>query len=294
MTKEKFLEILPDGKIAGLTVAGFHGRMAADETPARLAAVFLDASGSPTSIVEVGPTTWTPAGKARIESFPPAIAEGESLPGEGTRTRRWSARSGNLFMALGPDERGRVGELRGYAQRHGTARVRRFVDWFGGSTPVDDTLQAERQGEIALWYCSEDDAFSLLDCVHRVVKDVFFRAWKGQSPEEIEDVAWWLSRAAVSDHDIYLSAAALRRVDSPAWELLLREGLHLPEKAQWSEGLAAAEWQLEHPPLIAEAEEEMPPSQTRYKSQAQVRKLFSATPANQVEPWVPSRLTSTG
>lgn len=75
---------------------------------------------------------------------------------------------------LGPDERRRAAELRRYANEHGTASVRRFLDWFGGAEVPSDDLLCERREEIALWYCTEDDGFSLLACVHHVVKDAFF------------------------------------------------------------------------------------------------------------------------
>jgi hypothetical protein len=153
-------------------------------------------------------------------------------------------------MAIGPDERRRALELRRYASEHGTVYVRRFLEWFGRAELPSDELLCERREDIALWYCTEDDGFSLLACVHHVVKEAFFAALRSQS-SDLEEMAWWLSRAAIDDHDIYLAGAALRRIDSPAWELLIREGLHLPKQAQWKDGLDKAERTLNHPPPLA-------------------------------------------
>jgi hypothetical protein len=153
-------------------------------------------------------------------------------------------------MAIGPEEKRNIAELRKYASAHGTDLVQRFIEWFAGDEPRSDALSCERSEEIALWYCTADDGFSLLGCVHRVVKDAFFATVRSASPD-VEEKAWWLSRAAIDDHDIYLAAAALRQMDAPAWDVLIREGLHLPKKEQWTDGLEKAEWHLAHPPLVA-------------------------------------------
>lgn len=251
MTKKALLDVQADGLVPGLTVIGFHGAMAADETPAKLGPVYANAAGCLTRIVAVGPTRATPIHKMRIESFEPPLGKEEPLPGNGTRIGPWSARLGNVVMAIGPVEQRKLAELRRYAKTHGTAAVQRFIEWFAGAAPRAEDLLCEQQEDIALWYCTADDGFALLKCVHHVVKDAFFAAVRSQSSTDMEETAWWLSRAAVDDHDIYLAGAALRRMDSPAWELLVREGLHLPKKEQWKEGLEEADRALAHPPPIA-------------------------------------------
>jgi len=45
---------------------------------------------------------------------------------------------------------------------------------------------------------------------------------QGQPPSELEKAAWWLSRAALSDEDLYLAAAALKHAGSPDAEAMLR------------------------------------------------------------------------
>ncbi|MEO5725620.1 MAG: hypothetical protein ABI134_31035 [Byssovorax sp.] len=230
MTKKALIDVQADGLVPGLTVVGFHGAMAADETPAKLGPVYADAAGCLTRIVEVGPTRATPIHKMRVEAFEPPLSDREPLPGNGTRIGPWSARLGNVVTAIGPDERHKVVELRRYASTHGTPSVQRFIAWFANHELRSEDLQCELQGEIALWYCTPDDGFALLKCVHHVVKDAFFAAVRSQSSADMEETAWWLSRAAVDDHDIYLAGAALRRMDSPAWELLVREGLALTKQ----------------------------------------------------------------
>ena len=251
MTNKAMLDVQADGLVPGLMVVGFHGAMAADETPAKLGPVYVNATGCLSRIVEVGPTRATPIHEVQFESFEPPLRDGEPLPGNGTRIGPWSARLGNIVMAVGPDERRRVAELRRYASGHSTASVQRFLDWFEGAELRSDELFCERSDEIALWYCTEDDGFALLACVHHVVKDAFFAALRSQSLPDLEEMAWWLSRAAIDDHDIYLAGAALRRMDAPAWDVLVREGLHLPKKEQWKDGLEKAERTLNHPPPVA-------------------------------------------
>jgi hypothetical protein len=281
MKNKAALEVQADGLVAGLMVVGFHGAMAADETPAKLGPVYANARGCLSRIVDVGPTRGTPINHVRIESFEPPLGDGEPLPGNGTRVGPWSARLGNVIMAIGPDERRRAPELRRYASEHGTASVRRFLDWFESEESRSDVLLCERAEKIALWYCTEDDGFSLLACVHHVVKEAFFAALRSQSSSDLEEMAWWLSRAAVDDHDIYLAGAALRRIDSPAWELLIREGLHLPKKEQWKDGLEKAERTLNYPPPAA-----LPPPSAPAgigsllsRGRSDLRKLFTTAEA---------------
>ena len=284
MKNKAMLDVQADGLVPGLMVVGFHGAMAADETPAKLGPVYANTIGCLSRIVEVGPTRATPIHKMRIESFEPPLRDGEPLPGNGTRIGPWSARLGNVVMAIGPDERRRVAELRRQASGHGTASVQRFLDWFDGAELRSDELFCERSDEIALWYCTEDDGFALLACVHHVVKDAFFAALRSQSSPDLEEMAWWLSRAAIDDHDIYLAGAALRRIDSPAWELLIREGLHLPKKEQWKDGLEKAERTLNHPPPVALpplGALEAPPGigSLLSRSRSDIRKFFTTAEA---------------
>jgi hypothetical protein len=276
MTTTTELDILADGSLPGLTVVGFHGHMDVDETPAKLGPVYANEAGCLTRIVEVGPTQWTRSGRMRTESFPPPLRDDQPLPGEGTRIGKWKARLGNVVMAVGPEERGRITEVRRIARDHGSAAAEQFIEWFAGRERCSDELACERQGEIALWYCAERDGFSLLECVHRVVKDAFFQAVRARSSPEIEEMAWWLSRAAVDDQDIYLAAAALRWVASPAWEVLIREGLHLPDEKDWRVGLEKAAWHMERPPAVAVAEREITPVPRSdvYRHRAAVRALY--------------------
>jgi len=285
MTNKAMLDVQADGLVPGLTVVGFHGAMAADETPAKLGQVYVNAAGCLTRIIELGPTRATPIHQLRIEPFEPPLRNEEPLPGNGTRIGPWSARLGNVIMAIGPDERRKVAELRRYASTHSTASVQHFLEWFAGISPRSDELLCERRDEISFWYCTADDGFALLTCVHHVVKDEFFAAVRSRSSTDLEEMAWWLSRAAVDDHDIYLAGAALRQMDSPAWEVLIREGLHLPKKEQWKDGLEKAEWNLNHPPPIALPS--LPNEETKSRigsplslGRSNVRKLFTTPEAD--------------
>lgn len=284
MTKKSTLEVQADGLVAGLMVVGFHGAMASDETPAKLGPVYANARGCLSRIVDVGPTRATPIHHVRIEFFEPPLGDDAPLPGNGTRVGPWNARLGNVVMAIGPDERRRAPELRRYANEHGTASVRRFLDWFSGAELSSDELLCERREDIALWYCTEDDGFSLLACVHHVVKEAFFAALRSQSPSELEEMAWWLSRAAIDDHDIYLAGAALRWIDSPAWELVIREGLHLPKQEQWQDGLEKAERSLTHPPPVALPPPPAPAARAAIgsllsRTRSDIRKFFTTAEA---------------
>jgi hypothetical protein len=49
---------------------------------------------------------------------------------------------------------------------------------------------------------------------------------QGQPKAALEEAAWWLSRAALTDEDLYLSAAALKHAGSPDAEAMLRAMLH--------------------------------------------------------------------
>lgn len=247
------LDARPDGAVNGLHVAGFHGDVAADETPAKLGPVHVDAAWCHARIVEVGPTRHTPAGQVRIETFPPPLSKDaqEPLPGRGTRIGPWPARLGNTIMAVGPEERRLLRKLREAAGRRGVGRVASFLDWFATSATRSDDLCCERQDGIAIWYCDANEGFALLEAVHGAVRDELFDAIRDGDADAMEEAAWWLSRAAIADEDIWLAGAALRRVASLDWEALIRQGLQLGKKADLRKGLAKAEWHIDHPPPVA-------------------------------------------
>lgn len=244
------LQVGSDGSVKGLRVVGFHGDVDGDETPAKLGPVYVDGAGSLAHVVELGPTRSTPAGQIRIETYPPPFPEHGPLPGQGTRIGPWPAQPAGVVMAVGPQERRLIGELRRQARTRGRGRVPSFVEWFASDEQRSDALSCERQEDVALWCCREDEAFSLLECVHRVVRDVFFEAVRSRTPDALEDAAWWLQRAAIADEDIFLAGAALRSLALPEWKILVREALHLPKESDWEAKLAEAARYLEHPPPV--------------------------------------------
>jgi hypothetical protein len=78
--------------------------------------------------------------------------------------------------------------------------------------------------------------------------------------------AFWLSRVvAYPETDFYLAAEALRRVDSPHWKFMLREGLRLKDEAAWEAGLKEAAYAFDGP-----GEAPSPPAR-HHKTRAAVR-----------------------
>jgi hypothetical protein len=259
------LHINAEGFIQGLSVIGFHGYVEPDETPARLGPVYVDAQGCHARIAEVGLT------QVRIESYPPPLPAEGPLPGDGTRAGPWAARVGYTIIAIGPEEKRRGDALRRHAARE-NGRVAGFLAWFVGSELRSSELCCERREDsVALWYCAEREGFTLRDSIVRVAKaELVETIRQGSSFEAIEDVAWWLSRAAVAEADIFLAGASLRRAMSPHWEDMLRAILRLPRDRDLHADLAKAEETLKT------AVETRTPGikKTSYSSRDRARQLF--------------------
>ena len=146
--------------------------------------------------------------------------------------------------------------------------MEKFVRWLGSGRDRDLELACERIEDAAAWYCTRAESFALFERIRRVVLDDFFHAVRAGAAEAIEEHAWWLSRAAIADDDIWLAGAALRRVASLDWEVVIREGLHLPDDADLAPELKKADWHLRHPPPAfarAQAASQPPPVPYPYR-----------------------------
>jgi hypothetical protein len=153
-------------------------------------------------------------------------------------------------VVVGPREIERAHRLLPRRERAEPPRVEAFVHWLRVGGERDEALQAMRGEGGATWYCTQAESFALFERIHRVVREELFDALREGAPEMIEDRAFWLSRAAIADLDIWLAGAALQRVASPDWEVVIREGLHLPKDRDISAELRQAEWHLDHPPPV--------------------------------------------
>jgi len=237
-----------DGTLPGVWVIAIHGHLHADATPARRAPVYADDGNRLLRIVEVQET---PSGSDVLVEIahPPLQREGD-LPGYATRVGPWPARLDDHVIMLGPAEVSQAHRLRARLHREEPPRVEAFVRWLRSGQGRDEALQAERIEDGVAWYCTQPESFALFQRVHRLAREELFEAVREGDADAIEENAWWLSRAAIADQDIWLAGAALRRVASLDWEIVIREGLQLRGKYDLTAGLAKADWHLDHPPPV--------------------------------------------
>lgn len=258
MGKTHVIHAKVDGELSGVRVIGFHGEFDVGMTPARFAPVYVDADNCLLRIVEVHPAKATGAGDGqgydvRVEIAHPPLSDRGELPGYGTRVGPWLARLEDHVILLGPSEIRQARRLKPPAMSAEPPTVEKFIRWLPSNQatrPDGITCQRLDLVKAVVWYCSKAESSALWERIQRMVEEELFKAVTSGNRDAIELVSWWLSRAAVTQQDIFLAAAGLRRVASPTWKVMIREGLRLPDEKDWHGGLEDAEWLLDHPPPV--------------------------------------------
>jgi len=235
------LQVGADGLLPGVWAVAFHGQIGANQTPARRQPVLADAEGRLVRVVEERRSQ----GEVVVEVEEVPLAEG-NLPGIGTRISPVPARLGNLVVIVGERER-KAGLVR-RAHEEGL-RVEEFVNWLGGNEPRDEGLGCERVGDVVVWYCNPQDGYELWKRIQAAAEDEFYRALAGDR-HALMAVSFWLSRASVTEHGIYLAAVGLRRAGSPHWRTLLDNGVRNRTEEERRQGLEDAEWLLKNTPRV--------------------------------------------
>jgi hypothetical protein len=267
-----------DGVLEGVRVVGLHGHIHPKATPARRAPVLVDDDSRLLRIVEVRRDA--DGADVLVETAETPIQEDGELPGEGTRVRpAWRARLDASIVVVGKEEIDRVDQLVPKQVLREPSTIERFIGWLRakGEPPEGLACQRFEAANAAVWYCSKPESFTLFERIERVAQDELFRAAQlliEKHPDArtlLEERSWWLQRARTKDEDIYLAAAGLKRVGSPHWRAMLREGLRKPNPKDWEEGLRDAEQLLDRPP-VTELHAPAPPKQVSSRDHA--RRLF--------------------
>jgi hypothetical protein len=105
----------------------------------------------------------------------------------------------------------------------GEPEVERFVSWLASSCPPSAPPRVSLLGPLVAWCCKMEEAHSFwLHVLQVATLAVMGEFASGQSPGDLEKAAWWLSRAALTDEDLFLAAAALKHAGSSDAEAMLR------------------------------------------------------------------------
>jgi hypothetical protein len=200
--------------------------------------VYADKTGRLVRFLDVKPANG--GYEVYVERDERPVVEG-SLPGIGTPLRPWQARLGSFVAILGERERAVSNQPRASNGGDEPSRVNRFLKWIAGKEPISEELTCERINGLIAWYCAPEEAFALWKRIQPVAEAKLYEALSRGSHDAIRSASFWLSRAKVSDRDIYLAAAALKRAASPHAEVLLRQGLRDRSDEQRKTGLAQAE-----------------------------------------------------
>jgi hypothetical protein len=230
--KPRQVTLSPRDPVPGIQFIGFHGEVDAAHTPARRAALLADEDGWLVRLAASSDAPGEGSGNGRqvrvqIERGALQVKAEGPLPGVGTRLGPWPARLGYTVVLLGKTELSAAARLAAHAPADEAAATR-FIHWLaqGRPEPVLE-LTAQLEGLVA-WYCPEEEAHTLWLAILREARLATFHAFAGGPSQSLEEAAWWLSRAALSDDDLYLAAACLKHAGSPHAEAMLQAMLTTP------------------------------------------------------------------
>jgi hypothetical protein len=247
MGTTKVVQAGTDGQILDLRVVGYHGRLGADQTPARRGAVCVDAKDRLVEILEVraAPLKKGASGGREVvievASRPPSE---DAFARTGTRVGPWPARLDHFVVILGEHERRYAGALGETVVASEPGRVRSFLAWFAGCEPQAGALACMRVGELCAWYCSADEAFALWQRLAPVAREEVLRAARQGDNDALRTASLWLSRAAFTDADMVLAVAGLRRTAYPYWKAFLDAGVRSGTEAERRASVDDAEREL--------------------------------------------------
>lgn len=213
----------PDGTIPGLQVVGFHGRLGADQTPARRGPVFADDGGRHVRVIEA---KRSPGGtcEVTVEVGTKPISD-HVWSTTGTRIDPpWPARLDEIIGVIGPRELELI-ESTPILPPHQPSELAEFVHWIGTHTPRSDRLRCTCLGVMVAWSTSVPTFAGLQALIAEHVRPQVFTAARGRDMQRLISKSFWLSRAAVDDEDLLLAVAGLRQAGSRHWELVLDAGL---------------------------------------------------------------------
>jgi hypothetical protein len=291
MGNVKVIRANNEGLIEGVRVIALHGHLHPTETPARYSPVYVDDANYHLRIVDI---RTAPHGfDVVVETARPPLPETGELPGHATRVGPWQARLHWHAVVVGPSEIERAERMKPRSALGEPPTVERFVHSLLTGRDLSGKLDIQRVQGAAIWYCSKAESFALWKRIHGVVQDEFFEAaqlFLDRRPgarTRLEEVSWWLSRAAIEDQDIYRAAAGLKRAGSSDWRIMLREGLRIKNEQGWEAGLKEAEQLLDRPPA---PEHSAPKAGLKLAHvRAAVRSKFTS---DETEPAVPEKGTA--
>lgn len=211
---------------AELFAVGFHGDADPERTPMRAGPILVD--GEDRICIVRG----MEGGAFAAVETSSIVLHRDTLEGTWTRTRRWPARAEGLYLILGPNERFRLDKLSGRSHSGESDNVSFFLRWMEKGTIASESISAERQrspsgdGDLFVWYCSPADAAEIVGRLAAVYAEELIALVREGDANKVQKAAFRLWRSASSAEDVYLVAAALKKVGyrQRRWEELLREG----------------------------------------------------------------------
>ncbi|MEP7124144.1 MAG: hypothetical protein ABJE95_24670 [Byssovorax sp.] len=229
MTRTRELQAKADGLVPDLRVVGYHGRLGADQTPAKRAPVYADVENRLVDIVAVRPASTKKSVKGErtvlAKVMPRPIPE-DVWTSTGTRIAHpWPARLDDVVVILGPRETHHASALAATFVKDEPAQVSAFLAWLATGEPRLERLRCEHIGDLVAWCCVPDEARALWQRLATLARDEVLRSARQVDQAELKKASFWLSRAAAGDEDMYLAAAGLRQASYPHWKALLDAGV---------------------------------------------------------------------
>ena len=228
MLRTRELQARADGQIPELRVVGYHGRLGADQTPAKRAPVYADATNRLVDVDE-RPASAKKGSKGErtviVKIMPRPIPE-EVWMSTGTRIDPpWPARLGDVVVILGDRETRHARALAETSVKDEPEHVSAFLTWLATGKSRSEGLRCERIDDLVAWCCAPDEASALWQRLATLARAEVIRCARQADEAALKKASFWLSRAAAEDEDMYLAAAGLKRASYRHWKALLDAGV---------------------------------------------------------------------
>ncbi|MFS8070773.1 MAG: hypothetical protein ACMG6S_30775, partial [Byssovorax sp.] len=251
MMRTRELQAKADGQVPDLRVVGYHGRLGADQTPAKRAPVYADVENRLVDLIEARPASSKKGSKGArsvtVKVMPRPIPE-EVWTSTGTRIESpWPARIGDVVVILGDRETHHARALAAMSVKDEPEHVSAFLEWLATDKPRSERLRCERIGDLVAWCCAPVEADALWQRLAVLAREEVLRCARQADDAALKKASFWLSRAAAKDDDMYLAAAGLKRASYRHWKALLDAGVRSGTDEERIAGVEAAFQTLPRP-----------------------------------------------
>lgn len=202
-----------DGKISELTMVGFHGRIGADQTPARRPPVLVHKNRLAKILSNNNKTAIVAVRKSDI-------LDEEWL--HGTKIDLgWPAILNNYVTVVHRKDVDCIIENASIENTRNEGVFFNFLQWYKSENDRPDDLLTLRFGEFIVWYTDADASNRLRSYISDIARLQVVEAFRKKDNIGLKKKSFWLSRSAISKEDILLAAVGLREAGNIYWKMMI-------------------------------------------------------------------------